>query len=919
MLLSSIILFHHVLYWHGNSSLASAEDLSRNFSVPVGAILPEDNNGANAILKQVSRGHNANVRINDANKPEVQLHVFLQHTKVNNSFLVRQAFCAHVSHRSQSIIGFSDVTTASAVVSFADEFRIPWISPSFSTVSLSSPYLISIHPNLERPLLSLVRKLKWSAFTLLYDSTEVHLPLAKVFNINSSAKVKARNLGGKKDLSPILNDIANNAETHVIIDVYKARALQVLEQVYKMGMLSEQFHYVFTDLALVTEGLSKYEHVISNLTFLSLIDPSTPEFREYNRVLRSSMPNHEASKLKHHGCEKALVYDAFNALGLGLKELAQNDAFYFMWDQNKEALSHVSCNQSPTAPLSIGVDISNAIKGVKFKGVTGNVEFNENGNRVNYTVGIFSLGPKGMRSVGRWMDQNGKGLGVLEFTDDIHELHEPTKELKNRTLTITTIIEEPYVTLKKNWKQFEGNDRYEGFCIDLLQAINSITPIKYRIKIVSDGQYGSKNETKGIWNGMIGELKYQKADMAVAPLTITSEREEAVKFTKPFMSLGISIMIKKPSMVTPHIFNFLEPLSIEIWFCILLSGIAVSVALYFVSILSPYEWHKESLLVDKDEEERDVDSIVEFTIMNSFWFTLGSFVQQGSDLLPKSFSGRIVGAVWWFFTLIIISSYTANLAAFLTMDKMASPISGADDLAKQTAIEYGTLKSGSTVNFFRQSSLPTYKKMWSYMNSQNPSLFVKSNKEGIERVRNSDGKYAFLMESSLNEYMEYRKPCNTLKVGQNIDSKGYGIAFPKGSLFYNSVNLAILTLHEQGELQTLKNYWWYDKSECGPSEHTAPPNTPSLSFNNVVGVFYILFIGKFLALFFALFEYIYKVYKVRKEADKKKIVEKAPSSLHSDNNVKQDVKCLASNLQLPQDSDNRPLFRQHFPENILVL
>ena len=77
---------------------------------------------------------------------------------------------------------------------------------------------------------------------------------------------------------------------------------------------------------------------------------------------------------------------------------------------------------------------------MKFKGVTGNVEFNENGNRVNYTVGIFSLGPKGMRSVGRWMDQNGKGLGVLEFTDDIHELHEPTKELKNRTLTITTII-----------------------------------------------------------------------------------------------------------------------------------------------------------------------------------------------------------------------------------------------------------------------------------------------------------------------------------------------------------------------------------------------------------------------------------------------------------------------------------------------
>ena len=37
-------------------------------------------------------------------------------------------------------------------------------------------------------------------------------------------------------------------------------------------------------------------------------------------------------------------------------------------------------------------------------------------------------------------------------------------------------------------------------------------------------------------------------------------------------------------------------------------------------------------------------------------------------------STRIVGGIWWFFTLIIISSYTANLAAFLTVERMATPI-----------------------------------------------------------------------------------------------------------------------------------------------------------------------------------------------------------------------------------------------------
>ncbi len=67
----------------------------------------------------------------------------------------------------------------------------------------------------------------------------------------------------------------------------------------------------------------------------------------------------------------------------------------------------------------------------------------------------------------------------------------------------------------------------------------------------------------------------------------------------------------------------------------------------------------------------------------------------------RSLSGRIVGGVWWFFTLIIISSYTANLAAFLTVERMVSPIESAEDLAKQTEIAYGTLDGGSTKEFFR--------------------------------------------------------------------------------------------------------------------------------------------------------------------------------------------------------------------------
>ena len=64
---------------------------------------------------------------------------------------------------------------------------------------------------------------------------------------------------------------------------------------------------------------------------------------------------------------------------------------------------------------------------------------------------------------------------------------------------------------------------------------------------------------------------------------------------------------------------------------------------------------------------------------------------------------------------------------------------------------------------------------------QEGSVFVKSNQEGVDRVRQKRGKYAFLLESSINEYLIERQPCDIVKVGSNLDSKGYGVATPIGS------------------------------------------------------------------------------------------------------------------------------------------
>lgn len=67
--------------------------------------------------------------------------------------------------------------------------------------------------------------------------------------------------------------------------------------------------------------------------------------------------------------------------------------------------------------------------------------------------------------------------------------------------------------------------------------------------------------------------------------------------------------------------------------------------------------------------------------------------------------------------------------------------------------------------------------MWATMETARPSVFVKNNDEGVERVLKSKRSYAYLMESTAIEY-QLERHCDLMQVGSLLDSKGYGIAMP---------------------------------------------------------------------------------------------------------------------------------------------
>ncbi|KAL7863316.1 hypothetical protein SRHO_G00123000 [Serrasalmus rhombeus] len=838
--------------------------------------------------------------------------------KTGNSFSMTYAFCSQFAKGVYAIIGVYDRKTVNMLMSFCGALHVCFVTPSFP-IETSNQFVIQLRPELQDALVGVIEHYKWSKFVYIYSSDSGLTVLQKVLDTAAERNwlVTSVNVETMTEASflKVFQDLDKRKEGQIIIDCELERLTSILKKIVELGKNVKSYHYILANLGFLDVDLTEFKKGEANVTGFQLVNYDDPNV---SRIVQQWMdfdnkdPKVPKRGLKYTG---ALTYDGVKVMSTAFQNLRRQRI-----DISRRGNAG-ECLANPPAPWGQGIDIQRALQQVRIEGLTGHIQFNEKGRRTNYTVSVMELKPTGPKKVGYW-NEDEKFVSTAAFTPGSNE----TYGFHNRTYIVTTILESPYVMLKKNHEQLVGNDKYEGYCVELAAEIAKHVGYQYKLKIVSDGKYGARDPETKMWNGMVGELVYGKADIAVAPLTITLVREEVIDFSKPFMSLGISIMIKKPTKSKPGVFSFLDPLAYEIWMCIVFAYIGVSVVLFLVSRFSPYEWHAEDYEENaegnpnqpssstgqtgqggQNQPQQSPEQTNEFGIFNSLWFSLGAFMQQGCDISPRSLSGRIVGGVWWFFTLIIISSYTANLAAFLTVERMVSPIESAEDLAKQTEIAYGTLDAGSTKEFFRRSKIAVFEKMWSYMKSADPSVFVKTTDEGVMRVRKSKGKYAYLLESTMNEYIEQRKPCDTMKVGGNLDSKGYGVATPKGSSLRNPVNLAVLKLNEQGLLDKLKNKWWYDKGECGSgggdskvSPHVTNPagkdpapravlkhneqavldklknkwwydkgecgstdsgrkdKTSALSLSNVAGVFYILIGGLGLAMLVALVEFCYK-------------------------------------------------------------
>ena len=146
--------------------------------------------------------------------------------------------------------------------------------------------------------------------------------------------------------------------------------------------------------------------------------------------------------------------------------------------------------------------------------------------------------------------------------------------------------------------------------------------------------------------------------------------------------------------------------------------------------------------------------------------------------------------------------------------KYHKPVNNIQELLKQSDIRYGTIKSGMLVRSFRTANDTFYRQLWTRMRNFTPTVFMDTNELGIERVRASKGKYAYILPDSIGDYISRKSPCDLIATDKFLMKRDFALAVRKGSGLLEQLNRALDILKNNGVLEQLYDKWWNKRTEC---------------------------------------------------------------------------------------------------------
>lgn len=465
-----------------------------------------------------------------------------------------------------------------------------------------------------------------------------------------------------------------------------------------------------------------------------------------------------------------------------------------------------------------------------FTGLTGQVQFNPEGDLIHPAYEVLNIVGTGFRRIGFWSNHSGLST-VPPETLYAKPPNASDQQLYSAIWPGETVarprgwvfpnngkalrIGVPY---RASYKEFVTKDNspdgVKGYCIDVFKAAISLLPYPVPCSFVLFGD-GSKNPN---YDELVQKVSDNDFDAAVGDISIGTRRTRLVDFTQPYSDSGL-IIVASVQEEESSAWAFLKPFTIQMWAVTGACFLTVGAVVWILE-------HRQNTEFRGSPRQQ---------LVTIFWFSFSTMFFAHRENTVSTL-GRFVLIIWLFVVLIINSSYTASLTSMLTVQQLSSQVKGLDTL----------ISSSDPIGYQVGSFAKNY--LMEELNIAESRLVSLAGPEeyanALELGPSGGGVSAIVDELPYIELFLSRY-CTYATVGQMFTKNGWGFAFPRDSPLAVDLSTAILTLSENGDLQRIHDKW-LTKSGCASQATTVSSNR--LSLRSFWGLFLICGLACFIAL-----------------------------------------------------------------------
>lgn len=231
------------------------------------------------------------------------------------------------------------------------------------------------------------------------------------------------------------------------------------------------------------------------------------------------------------------------------------------------------------------------------------------------------------------------------------------------------------------------------------------------------------------------------------------------------------------------------------------------------------------------------------TVNNCLWYTCGALLQQGGQYLPKADSGRLLVGIWWIGVIVLVTTYSGNLVAFLTFPKFEKAEDTLwDVLRSPSSLVYGLPNNSFFEVYSRVSDRNDFKQ---YM--ERATIYETLNQRDVKDIQlgkrvNVDWKVN--LQNLIQREFDNTKECNFMLSREEFVEEQIGLLMPAESPYLSLVNDEIKKLNEMGLIQRWHRIYMPDVHKCSGKASTNHVTNHKVNLTDMQGCFVVLLLGE---------------------------------------------------------------------------